>query len=86
LLGATIVHDINILISSEFFWPQNFFDTRTFFNASSVIPFKVNVLFPQYATEVITILHYQSLARAATAVDENPAKGTECIAPILAQS
>ena len=34
----------------------------------------------------MTILHSLSLILAATAEAENPAKTTECIAPILAQA
>ena len=69
------------------------FTTKTFFtqgllsNASSMIPFKSIVLLPRYPpSEVITISHSQSLILAATADAENPAKTTECMAPILAQA
>ncbi len=34
----------------------------------------------------MTILHSESFIRVANAVDENPAKTTECIAPIRAQA
>ena len=68
-------------------------DTKTFsthgqvFKASSIIPFKSIVLFPRKPpSDVITILHSLSFILAATAEDENPAKTTECIAPILAQA
>jgi hypothetical protein len=58
-----------------------------FTNASSIIPFKSIVLFPRYPpSEVMTILQSLSFILVATADAENPAKTTECMAPIRAQA
>ena len=49
--------------------------------------FKSIVLLPlKPPSAVITILHWESLIRAASAEEENPAKITECMAPILAHA
>ena len=57
------------------------------FKASSIIPFKSIVFSPlNPPSEVMTILQSLSLILVATAEAENPAKTTECMAPILAQA
>jgi hypothetical protein len=57
-----------------------------FSKASSIISFNAIVLLPRYPpSDVMTILHSLSIIRLATA-GENPAKTTECMAPILAQA
>ena len=66
----------------------NTFSTPGHFSkASSTIPFKSIDFFPlKEPSAVITILQSESLILVAKAVDEKPAKTTECIAPILAQA
>ena len=55
--------------------------------ASSAISFKGITLSPRKPpSAVISIAHWASFIRAAKAEEENPAKTTECIAPIRAQA
>ena len=55
--------------------------------ASSTILFKSIVLAPlKEPSLVITILQSESFILVDKAVEENPAKTTECMAPILAQA
>jgi len=55
--------------------------------ASSTIDLKSTVLFPlKTPSDVNIILHSASLILVESATDENPAKTTECTAPILAQA
>ena len=77
-----------ILISVLILFTTKTFSTDGVFSkASSTILFKSMVLFPRYPpSDVITILHSLSLILAVTADAENPAKTTECIAPILAHA
>ncbi|MNE17977.1 hypothetical protein D3C80_1109790 [compost metagenome] len=77
-----------ILISALVLFTTKTFSTDgDFSKASSTIPFKSIDLFPRKPpSEVITILHSESLILAVTAEEEKPAKTTEWMAPILAQA
>ena len=77
-----IVTSVLVLLATKTVSTQGHFS-----KASSTIPFKSTDLFPlNPPSEVITILHSESLILAETADAEKPAKTTECIAPILAQA
>ena len=64
------------------------FSTELVFSrASSTTAFTAMFLAPlKFPSDVSTILAWQSLIRSAKAEEENPAKTTECTAPILAQA
>ena len=76
-----MISDIILLATKTFFIQEHFS------KASSTIPFKSIVLAPRNEpSAVIIILHLESLILVANAFAENPAKTTECIAPILAHA
>jgi hypothetical protein len=55
------------------------------FSKASIISFNAIVLLPRYPpSDVMTILHSLSIIRLLQG--KNPAKTTECMAPILAQA